>query len=82
MTAQKFTSCALQQGAAVDGPVPAPFLAPAISKEEAPALAPTPSQDIPDTPLSFLIKGITDIADAGRPCDSCELLYSLYTLLI
>ena len=53
------------QGTVVDGPVPAPFLAPAMPKTAAPVAAPMPSAQ-PDTPLSFLIKGITDLANSGR----------------
>jgi hypothetical protein len=52
------------QGAQVLGPVPAPFLAPAKPKVAAPAMAPAPAAAaLPDTPLSFLIKGITNLAE-------------------
>ena len=49
------------QGAEVLGPVPAPFLAPAKPKHLPPAVAPVAA--MPDTPLSFLIKGITNFAE-------------------
>ena len=49
------------QGAQVLGPVPAPFLAPA--KPKPPPPAPAPVAAMPDTPLSFLIKGITNFAE-------------------
>ncbi len=42
--------------------MPAPFLAPALPKEAAPAAAPIPSAD-ETSPISFLIKGITDLAN-------------------
>ena len=53
------------QGAQVLGPVPAPFLAPAKPKHLAPAMAPAPAAAaLPDaSPLSFLIKGITNLAE-------------------
>ncbi len=56
------------QGAVVDGPVPAPFLAPAMPKAAAPAAAPLSAAAMDEnTPLSFLIKGITDLANrTGR----------------
>ena len=56
---------AVPQGTAVDGPIPAPFLAPALPKAPAPAAAPIPAAD-ENTPLSFLIKGITALANSGR----------------
>ena len=52
---------ACMQGAQVLGPVPAPFLAPAKPKHLPPAVAPVAA--MPDTPLSFLIKGITNFAE-------------------
>ena len=52
------------QGAEVLGPVPAPFLAPAKPKALPPAVAPVAA--MPDTPLSFLIKGITNFAEQAR----------------
>ena len=53
--------CECMQGAEVLGPVPAPFLAPAKPKHLPPAVAPVAA--MPDTPLSFLIKGITNFAE-------------------
>ncbi len=42
------------QGAVVDGPVPAPDLAPAVPARTAPAMAPAPSAPATN-PLSFLV---------------------------
>lgn len=42
------------QGAVVDGPVPAPDLAPAVSAKPAPVMAPAPSASA-NNPLSFLV---------------------------
>ncbi len=48
----------------VDGPVPAPFLAPTLPKAAAPAPAAEPLPAADETsPISFLIKGITDLAN-------------------
>ena len=50
----------------MDGPVPAPFLAPAMPKAAAPAAAPLPAAALDEnTPLSFLIKGITNLANGA-----------------
>ena len=52
------------QGTVVDGPIPAPFLAPALPKAAAPAPAAEPLSAADETsPISFLIKGITDLAN-------------------
>ncbi|CAL5221848.1 g4108 [Coccomyxa viridis] len=55
------------EGTTVDGPVPAPDLAPAAAApaENAPATAPAPFADaVPANPLSFLTQGIAKVRDA------------------